>query len=487
VSEAAGASPARRSLFLRLTLSQLWSVVAVSLPAISMLLPKLSAIDLAYQVRAGTLMFHSHRLLRTDPFSFTAGGMPWLNQQWGAELAFAAIYRVGGWALLVVTRALLAALIFLLVFLACRARGAKRKLAAGLAIASFSVSLPGMILRPQLLGLLFFALTVWIISARDRFPRRLLLIPAIVVVWSNVHGSFFLGPALLALAWVEDRSGRSPHPNQTLGVAAVAALAANLNPFGIRVWGYALGIPTNNVISRTIIEWQPPSLRTEAGLLFFLSVAAAIVVLARQRRPAPWPPLLTLGIFFLVGLLAVRGIYWWALVAPSVLAGILAEEDGSAAPEEPSLALNTMIAGMLLMIGFLFLPWWRVSGQPSQANLLDHAPPGVTRALRSAVGTEDRMFNPQIWGSWFEFSVPGLPVFVDSRIEVFPASVWRDYDRVSGGIQGWQAILRRWRITVLVADRTQQAQLIPRIRQDPGWRLVHEDRDGLVFVTRPET
>jgi hypothetical protein len=97
------------------------------------------------------------------------------------------------------------------------------------------------------------------------------------------------------------------------------------------------------------------------------------------------------------------------------------------------------------------------------------------------------MFNPQIWGSWFEFSVPGLPVFVDSRIEVFPASVWRDYDRVSGGIQGWQAILRRWRITVLVADRTQQAQLIPRIRQDPGWRLVHEDRDGLVFVTRPET
>jgi hypothetical protein len=468
-----------------LTLSQLWSVVAVILPAISMLLPKLSAIDLAYQVRAGTLMLHSHRLLRTDSFSFTAGGRPWLNQQWGAELVFAAIYRVGGWPLLVATRAVIAALIFLFVFLACRARGARRKLAAGLAIASFAISLPGMILRPQLLGLSLFALTVWIVSARDRYPRRLWVIPAIVVVWANLHGSFFLGPVLLALAWVEDRSRHSPHAHQTLGVAAAAVLAANLNPFGARVWEYALGISTNNVISRTIVEWQPPSMRTEPGLLFFLSVAAALVVLARRGRPAPWPSLVTLGIFFLIGLFAVRGIYWWALVAPSILAAILTEGDRTDDQEEPALALNTMIAGMLLVIGLAFLPWWRTMGQPSQIGLLDHAPPGITRALPSIVDADDRMFNPQLWGSWFEFSLPGHPVFVDSRIEVFPGSVWREYDLVSGGVQGWQAVLDRWHISVVVANRKQQSELIPRMRQAPRWRLVYEDRDGLVFIRRP--
>ena len=56
------------------------------------------------------------------------------------------------------------------------------------------------------------------------------------------------------------------------------------------------------------------------------------------------------------------------------------------------------------------------------------------------------MFNAQIWGSWFELVLPRNPVFVDSRIEVFPASVWGDYLAVSSGRQGWQRILQRWRV-----------------------------------------
>jgi hypothetical protein len=92
------------------------------------------------------------------------------------------------------------------------------------------------------------------------------------------------------------------------------------------------------------------------------------------------------------------------------------------------------------------------------------------------------MFNPQIWGSWLELRFPKSPVFVDARIEVFPDSIWRQYVDVSLGREGWQQILRRWEVRVVVADRGQQASLIPLIRKDPGWRLVHTDRRGLVFV-----
>ena len=49
----------------------------------------------------------------------------------------------------------------------------------------------------------------------------------------------------------------------------------------------------------------------------------------------------------------------------------------------------------------------------------------------------DRLFNPQPWGSWFEFAVPDLPVAIDSRIELFPAQVWDDYAAVVGGREGW--------------------------------------------------
>ena len=92
------------------------------------------------------------------------------------------------------------------------------------------------------------------------------------------------------------------------------------------------------------------------------------------------------------------------------------------------------------------------------------------------------MFDPQLWGSWLEYRFPQNPVFVDSRIEVFGSEVWHDYDQVSGAAQGWQGILERWDIAFVVASRAQQGNLIPAIRSDPGWTLVYEDKEGLVFV-----
>jgi hypothetical protein len=77
---------------------------------------------------------------------------------------------------------------------------------------------------------------------------------------------------------------------------------------------------------------------------------------------------------------------------------------------------------------------------------------------------------------------PDNPVFDDSRIEVFTPAVWSQYDQVSMAAEGWQRILDRWQIRVVVASRTQQRSLIAAMRSDPGWKLDHEDDLGLVFV-----
>jgi hypothetical protein len=458
-------------------------VVAVGAPVVAMLLPLLSTIDLAYQIRAGDLMLETGSLLREDPFSYTARGRPWVDQQWGAQVLFAAIHRVGGWPLLIVTRAVLAGVVFWLVFLACRAQGAGRKVAALLTMGAFGVSLAGLILRPQLLGLALFALVLWILANRRRRPAGVWLIPPLVAVWANLHGSFFLGVVLAGLAYLQDRSERTENPARMGLVAIASAVAANLNPFGIRIWSYAFGLSTNSVITDTIVEWRPPTLRMPLGIVFFVSVAGVVALLARRTTPTPWIPLLTLGIFFFVGLFAVRGIFWWALAAATTLAGLL-DRPAADPGGEPRLTLNTGVALLIGLLAMAFLPWWRAGDEDASLRLLDHAPPGVTAALRGVLEPRDRMFNPQIWGSWFEFALPEHLVFVDPRIEVFPARVWLDYDSVSAGAEGWQDVLDRWKVTVVVAERTQQGQLIPRIREDPGWRLVHEDEDGLVFLRR---
>ena len=69
----------------------------------------------------------------------------------------------------------------------------------------------------------------------------------------------------------------------------------------------------------------------------------------------------------------------------------------------------------------------------------------------------------------------------DSRIEVLPQSVWWTYYDASAGVEGWQATLDAWHVDVAVLARDQQSDLIPRMKADPGWELVYEDAEGLIF------
>src|SRR5438045_92167 len=71
---------------LRLTFGQLWSCLAVGLPVLGAVVAPMSTVDLAYNVRAGQLMLETRRLLETDPFTFSAAGQVWVDQQWGAQI-----------------------------------------------------------------------------------------------------------------------------------------------------------------------------------------------------------------------------------------------------------------------------------------------------------------------------------------------------------------------------------------------------------------
>lgn len=164
----------------RLSFSGLLAFAVVAVPVMLSLRFSLSTIDLAYQVRAGGLMLDSGHLLRSDVFTFTVAGHEWLNQQWGAETLFALVFRGGGWELLAIARAALVGATFWLLYSACRDAGAEARAAGWLtlvalivALVALIVALDGLALRPQLLGMTLFALTLWIIAGRERHPRLL--------------------------------------------------------------------------------------------------------------------------------------------------------------------------------------------------------------------------------------------------------------------------------------------------------------------------
>jgi hypothetical protein len=257
------------------------------------------------------------------------------------------------------------------------------------------------------------------------------------------------------------------------------------------VWSYAWSLSRNPQVTRFVSEWKPPDIHHPTGALFFASVLLAGAVLARIGHRAKWPSLLTLGVFAVLGLIAVRGVFWWFLVAPPVLISIVRdrpERDPAPRTERPGeerATLNTALAIVFLSLAVLvpFIRWSSPGGllHPSTALVRD-APVGLTAATERALSGGGRMFHAQRWGSWFELAIPDHRTFVDSRVEVFPSETWRDYTDVSEGREGWQRILDRWQIDTVVVDRSEQGGLLPLIRLDTGWRLAYADVAGLVFV-----
>jgi hypothetical protein len=470
-----------------MSFARLWALLAILLPALAALIANLSSVDLAYHLRAGGDILDGHGIPTTDKWTFTAMGQPWLDQQWGAQVVLAAVFRLAGWTGLVVLRAFLVGALFALVLHFCRSRGADLRRAAGLTLAAFVVSAVALGLRPQLFGMVLLALVLLVLAERRRHPRAVWAIPVIVAVWANLHGSFFLGPVVVGLAWLEDLADRDPRARQTFAVAVVAAAASLLNPFGPQVWAYAAGLSTNAEVTARITEWQPTTLRTVPGILFFASAIAVVVLLARRGARTSWPTLAWLVVFFVIGAYAIRGVAWWPLGAAFAVAPLVARPE----PVERPLAtwparINVGIVIAIVIAGIALLPVWRPLDPGLQApqGVVGNAPPGISAALREQARDGDHLFNPQPWGSWFEFSFPTVLVALDSRIEVFPPEVWDDYEAVTQGRDGWQDILQRWGVTLIVVPASDDAFLERLVRA--GWISVHTDDDGSL-LRRPTT
>jgi hypothetical protein len=147
-------------------------------------------------------------------------------------------------------------------------------------------------------------------------------------------------------------------------------------------------------------------------------------------------------------------------------------------------AINAHVALGLVLACVAVLPVWRpihgATGAPT--GLLGQAPDSVTFFLRAAATLEDRVWNPQVWGSWFEFAVPAPKYAFDSRIEVIPPDAWRDGDTVAAAGPGWEAILDARGVTMVVAEGDRTAPLAAALAGSPAWYLLADGGDGSIWV-----
>jgi len=154
-------------------------------------------------------------------------------------------------------------------------------------------------------------------------------------------------------------------------------------------------------------------------------------------------------------------------------------------PRETALIrrVNALLVGVIALVIVAALPIWRPvdPGLQAPTGLLGQAPSGVTGSLRGLLQPGDRLFAPQVWGSWFEYSFRDAPIGFDSRIELFPADAWEAMDLVYDGGEGWERQLDAWGVTVVVVGGAADDPFPVRLT-DAGWRQVFTDEDGVILL-----
>jgi hypothetical protein len=477
------ASPAGRDGGPWLTVPRLWLVVVLGAIGIMGLARVPNAIDLAYHVKAGELMVAEHTLPRTDALAWTTAGRSWLDQNWGAQLVLYGIWRLGGFPLVAVLNALLSVAAWGLVAAACRRRTANLRVIAGAVFIGCVASLATFSARPQMFSLLLFSAELYLLEVARTRPRVALAIPLLMVLWANLHGAFIVGIGLLAIevvaaVWRRDRPGTARYLAVT--VASVAALL--VNPWGVRVLGYALSLPTSRVVTGLVTEWGSTNVRQLPGALVLPAVVVLVVALVRAPTPQRVPEQL-LRMVLLGGLAfwAVRGIAWFGLALPVALCALDRPDPARPADADRGApALNALVlVGLVVALAAVTPPVQRTLFGPRPELF---AAPQATADWLAANPPPGRMFNYQPWGSYLEFRLgPRVQVGFDSRIELAPADRWDRYLAVVTGRWDAERLLDRWGVDHVVTSRQATPALIELLESSARWRLAFSAGDQLVY------
>ena len=152
--------------------------------------------DTYLHIAAGRWMLAHHALPVLDPFSHSMAGASWVPHEWLAQIVLAAVYDAAGWSGLVLLAAacFAAGMALLTRFLLRHCKSFSALIAV---ILGAALVLGHLLVRPHILALPL--LVVWsgcLFAARDAGRARPMWLPAIMVLWANLHGSFMFGLAL---------------------------------------------------------------------------------------------------------------------------------------------------------------------------------------------------------------------------------------------------------------------------------------------------
>jgi hypothetical protein len=455
--------------------------------------------DFWWHLRTGQYIVETGAIPRQDIFSYALHGQPWITHEWLTEVILYAIYVVFGQGGLILVFAGIVTAAFVLSYLQCDGRPYLASFVVVLAALASAVTWG---VRPQMLSLLLSAVFLHILHlSRRGISRYLWLLPALMVLWANLHGSFFLGLVYLAAhivgAALDNVFARSQQALLTwkdirrlTAVTLLAAAAPILNPNGIRLLAYPFGTLGSHAMQQYIVEWFSPDFHLAQFQPFALYILVLLAVLGLSRRRPSTTDLIFLVGFGYASLRSARQIPFFVLTTTPMLTSQLVHvwrdrgfPNLSMTRRRPRgrtfLVLNWVILAVLLS-GAAALASQAVQGNAAAQR--DAFPVAAVDFLKES-NTPGNVYNLYHWGGYLIWRLyPERKVFIDGRADVYGDAFIDEYLKVYQLRENWQEPLDRYDVGVVLVD--EGGPLSTMLSEGSEWLRAYADEQAVVFTRR---
>lgn len=451
--------------------------------------------DVGRHIRLGRTILDLEAIPRTDLFSHTRAGAPFVPYEWLSETLTALVADASGLAGVAVLSALLYLVAVLGVYRSSEELGAHRLLALPVALLAMLLQSVHLLPRPHLFTTAFAAIFMILLLRHARTGRSWLLapLPLLMLAWVNSHGGFLMGFVLLAAFIVgallrsrEFTAGR--RAVRPLAIVGFLCLAASLvNPAGLETWRHTTGYLGIDFLVDQTFEYRSVDFHEGYGKVFFVALFAGPALWMTGRVRVSW---LAAGLFLLFGAAALHSARNIPLFTVAVLPwlpvwieDVIRKDATRGVPLLKRMdrfeSVDRRLKPVLPSLAGLGLLWIAL-GPASDVYRFDETVfPVEAAASLEAADTRGRVFNEMDWGGYLLYARPGIPVFIDAQTDFYGAELSQEYLLALKGYPGWRDVLDRhgveWTFT-----RSEQP-LNQLLACDPGWRLAYSDEVATVY------
>ncbi len=382
--------------------------------------------NIFWHLRNGEDILDTGSVRTKDPFTWTARGREWIQQEWGAEVAFAAAWRAAGPAGLTALKSLVVLSSIALAYFAALRRGAAPSAAVALAVLWYAASQARWFERPHIFSDLFFSAYLFVLARPPGPWRTAAMLLPLQVLWNNTHAGFVMGLFLCSLPAVDRLFARDWRRLPAwLALPAGALLTTGIHPNGFRSLLYLPDFMRQSLFRASIREWWSPfdgrfGTPVPAILLITLSLLTVILVARRGRDGLRPGELLLLSVLTAAGVFASRNIELLAIASAALLPRLA----GRIKPIVPA----AMLTAAALVPPLAGLP--RELGPPRDFGpgmAWEIYPTGLADFVEES-GLYGRVFNTNEISGYLQYRFgSSLPLYMDGRCLVFPESLYAEY------------------------------------------------------------